>query len=179
MRCNKTTVAEDAKADKSNTQHTRRRYIHLNYTPHARQRAQTMTTTWKTYVLAIHPLLAIDLKVPRERCLEERLVLGLGQVESLVLVRLPVGRDVDDWLDVLATCNQRAADDGVIRLPKHAHRSEQVLARRFEAVEEAANLVRGHERLRELVVVLEVHTPDGEALRVVATRAMSDHCAHP
>ena len=121
-----------------------------------------------TYVLAIRPLLAVDLEIPSKRSLEERLVLGVVQVETLVLVRLPVGRNINNGLDVLATRDERTGDDRVVGLAKDTHRAEEVLPRRLQAVEEAADLVRRHERLREFVVVLEVHAPDGEALRVVA-----------
>ena len=69
---------------------------------HARQPLQMITkATGKTYVLAIYPLLAIDLEVPCKRSLKERLVLGLGQVQPLVLIGLPVGSNLDDRLDLL------------------------------------------------------------------------------
>ena len=124
----------------------------------------------ETYVLAIGPLLAVDREVPGVGSLEEGLVLGVLEVELLELVGLPVGGDVNDGLDVLAAGDQDTADDGVVGLAEDTHRAEEVLPRRLQAVEEAADLVRRHERLREFVVVLEVHAPDGEALRVVARK---------
>ena len=126
-----------------------------------------------TYVLAIHPLLTIDLEVPGKSSLEECLLLGVLEVELLVLVRLPVGGNVNDGLDILATEDEDTGDDGVVGLAKDAHGTEEVLAGRLETVEEAANLVGRHEGLGKLAVVLEVNTPDGEALLVEADKTSS------
>ena len=152
---------------RSNSSQTRLVYLNCTQTSH-QQPYHAGKSTNATHHLAIRPLLAVELEVPRQRGLEERLVVGVVQVEALVLVRLPVGRDINDGLDVLAARDERTADDRVVRLAEHTHRAEEVLARGLQAVEEAADLIRRHEGLRELIVILEVHAPEGEALRVEA-----------
>ena len=132
--------------------------------------------TSRTHVFTVHPLLAVDFQVPRKSGLEERLIVGVVDVQALVFVRLEIGGDVDDRLDVLSSCNERTRDHRVVSLAEDAHGAEQVLARRLEAVEEPANLVRGHKRLRELLVVLEVNTPHGETLSVEAAQPEVRKC---
>ena len=54
---------------------------------HARQPLQMITkATGKTYVLAIYPLLAIDLEVPRKRSLKERLIRLVRKAVSIPVV---------------------------------------------------------------------------------------------
>ena len=117
-------------------------------------------------VLAVGPLSAVDNEVPSHGGLEERLVVGVVEVNLLVLVRLPIRGDVHDGLVVEAAADDGTGDDRVVGLAQDTHRAEEVLPRGLETVEEAANLVGGHEDLGELVVVLEVDTPDREALLV-------------
>ena len=125
-----------------------------------------------TYVLAIHPLLAIDLEVPGKSGFEVSLVLGVVEVELLVRVGFPIRSNVNDGLDVLTTGDQNTRNDGVVGGTKNTDGTEEVFARSLETVEEAANEVRGHKRLRQLGRVLEVDAPDGEALLVEARDAL-------
>jgi hypothetical protein len=123
-----------------------------------------------THVLAINPLLAINLEVPGVGSLEEGLVLGVLEVKMLELVGLPVRGDVNDRLNILATGNQDTTDDRVVGLAKDTHRTEEVLAGSLKTVEEAADQVRRHEGLGQLVVVLKINTPDGKAILVEADK---------
>lgn len=59
-----------------------------------------------THVLAVGPLLSVDLEVPREGCLEVGLLFCVLQVDLLVRVRLPIGGNFYDGLDILATGNE-------------------------------------------------------------------------
>lgn len=113
----------------------------------------------QTYVLPVCPLLVSDFEVPCKRGLKERLLLRVVQVNALVSVAFPVGRDLDDRLDFRPACNKCAGDDRVVRCAKHTNRAEQILARGLETVEKATDLVRRHVRLCEFRIVLEVHTP--------------------
>lgn len=126
-----------------------------------------------THVLAIDPLLAIDLKIPSQSALEELLLLLVGEVELLIRVGLPIRGNIDNGLDVLTTGNQSTTDDGVVGLAEDTHGTEEVLARSLETVEETADLVRGHESLGELFVVLEVHAPQGVPLLVETVSRMA------
>ena len=121
-----------------------------------------------TYVLAIHPLLTIDLEVPGKSGFEVSLVLGVVEVELLVRVGFPIRSNVNDGLDVLTTGDQNTRNDGVVGGTKNTDGTEEVFARSLETVEETTDLVRGHEGLGELLIVLEVDTPVGEALLVEA-----------
>ena len=121
-----------------------------------------------TYVLAIHPLLTIDLEVPGKSGFEVSLVLGVVEVELLVRVGFPIRSNVNDGLDVLTTGDQNTRNDGVVGGTENTDGTEKVFTRSLETVEETTDLVRGHEGLGELLVVLEVDTPVGEALLVKA-----------
>ena len=121
-----------------------------------------------TYVLPIYPLLAPNFEVPRKRGFEERLLFRVFQVNTLVCVAFPIGCDLDYGFDFRPACNECASDHRIVRRAKHANRAEQILARRLEAVKEAAYLIRGHECLCQFLVVLEVHTPKRVSILVIA-----------
>lgn len=125
--------------------------------------------------LTINPLFAVDNQVPGEGSLEELLVVLAGDVELLVLVRLPVGGDVDDGNDILTTEDEGTGDDGVVGLAEDTNGTEEVLPGSLETVEETADLVAGHEGLGELLVILEVDSPDGESLVVEAKSQRATH----
>jgi len=117
-------------------------------------------------VLAINPLLAVELEVPSHGTLEELLVLGLRDVETSNLVGFHIGGHIQDRRGLLATQDNNTGDDGVVRGAKDTNRAEEVLARSLPAGHETTDLVGRHEGEGELLVVLEVDTPDGEALGV-------------
>ena len=121
-----------------------------------------------TYVLPIYPLLVPNFEVPCKRCFEERFMFCVIQVNTFVRVAFPVGCDLDYRFDFRAACNECTSDNRVVRRASHANRAEQILARRLEAVEEAAYLIRGHECLCQFLVVLEVHTPKRVSVLVIA-----------
>lgn len=99
-------------------------------------------------------------------------------------VRLTIRGDGDSWLDLLTSGDKGSRDDGVVGLAKDTDGTEEVLSGSLESVEETtdlvcsarclnrndhrklAYLVGGHEDLCQLLVVLEVHSPDGETLAV-------------
>jgi len=124
-----------------------------------------------THVLPIRPFLTINLQIPSKGTLKEGLVLGIRNIKLLVLVRLEIRGNIDHRLGILPTEDEDARDDGVVDRSEHTYRTEEVFSRGFQAVEEAADLVGRHEDLRELAIVLEVDTPDGEALFVEAVVA--------
>lgn len=125
-----------------------------------------MGTNNTTYVLAICPLLIIGFQVPRKRGFEKRLVVGVLEINLLVTVRFPIGRDIDDGLEVWPTEDEHTADDGIVVCADHTEGTKKVFARCLEAVEEPGNEVRRHEGQRQLLRILIVDAPDGEALFV-------------
>jgi hypothetical protein len=132
------------------------------------QRESAEDAEANTYVLPVHPSLAVDLEIPGHGSLEKLLLLLVLDVQRLVLVRLPVRGGLNHRLDVRPAADERAGDDRVVRLAEDTDRAKEVLAGCLETVEEATDLIGRHERLGELLVVLEVDTPDREALRVEA-----------
>jgi hypothetical protein len=66
----------------------------------------------------------------------------------------------------LATEDEGTGDNGVIGLAEDTDGTEEVLPGSLETVEETTDLVGRHEGLGELLVVLEVDSPDGESLAV-------------
>jgi len=75
------------------------------------------------------------------------------------LCNLPSQSNLDDRPDfLLPAWNQRTRDNRVLRRAENTKRAEQILVRGLKPVEKATNLIRGHERLHELLVVLEIHT---------------------
>ena len=74
--------------------------------------------------------------------------------------------DINDRLDVLTSTDEGTGDDGVVGLSTDTNGTEEVLSGSLQSVEESTDLVGGHEDLGQLVVVLEVDSPDGESLRV-------------
>ena len=76
---------------------------------------------WCTYVLAIRPGLAIDGQVPDQNTLEKLLVLLASvDIKPLVLVRLPLRRDLHDCLVVLSPENKQAGNVRVVRLSEES-----------------------------------------------------------
>lgn len=104
--------------------------------------------------------------VPGPHVVDELLVLRLAGVELGELVGLVVGGDVEGGESILATDDEGTLDDGVVGLAEDGTAAEEVLAAGLETSEETTNLVVAHEGHGELVVVLEVHAPDGELLEV-------------
>ena len=87
-----------------------------------------------TYVLAVCPLLAIDLEVPGQGTLEERLLVSVLEVDLLVVVALPIGSDLHDGLCFWAAEDEDTGDDGVVGGTEDTNRAEKVFARTFQAV---------------------------------------------
>ena len=121
-----------------------------------------------THILSVCPLLTIQLQIPCQRILEVLLVRIVREIELLVLVALPIRSTIHCKLDIVTFGDEHTTDDGVVGLAEDTHRSEQVLSRGLKAIEETADLVRRHEDERQLAVVLEVASPDGEPFLVEA-----------
>lgn len=95
---------------------------------------------------------------------------------------LTIRGDRDGWLDLLTSGDEGTRDDRVVGLTEDTDGTEEVLSGSLESVEETTDLLRqlrpgyskvdlaylvgGHEDLGQLLVVLEVDSPDGESLRV-------------
>lgn len=118
--------------------------------------------------LSIRPSLPVNLNLPRQGLLEERLVLVLAQIQWAVRVRFPIRRDVDDRFDVLSSDDEHSGDERVVGFTEDSHGTEGVFAGCFETIEETADEVGGHEDLGQFVVVLVVDPPDGEPFGVEA-----------
>lgn len=121
--------------------------------------------------MAVNPgeLLAVldDRNVPGPHVSDEvavSLVLGVELGERVALV---VGADLDSGEVVLATDHDHTTDDTVVVDTVHTSSAEHVLAGSLKTVEETTNLVGSHEGHAELLVVLEVNTPQRPLLRVV------------
>lgn len=87
-----------------------------------------------THVLAVGPLLTVDLKVPREGCLEVGLLFRVLQVDLLVRVGFPIRSDVNDGLDILASGNEDTLDQRVVVGAEDAKGTEEVLSGAFQTV---------------------------------------------
>jgi hypothetical protein len=126
-----------------------------------------------THILAISPLLAIKLQIPSQSSLKELLVLCIRQIQLLVHVALPIWGDVHDGLDFQTTEDQSARDNVVVALAENTDGGEEIFTGSFETIEEAGDLVGGHECESELLIVLEIDAPDREASRVKAEKNIS------
>lgn len=104
--------------------------------------------------------------VPGPHVVDELAVLGLGGVELGEFVGLDIGGDFEGGGGLLATDNEGTLDDGVVGLAEDGTGTEDVLAAALETSEEATDLVVAHEGHGELVVVKEVHAPDGELVEL-------------
>lgn len=93
-------------------------------------------------------------------------MLGVGGVELLEVVALPVGGDVEGGNVLLASDDESTLDDGVVVLAVDGRTSEDVLAGTLKTVVEATNQVVGHEGEGKLLVVLVFNLPDGVLLEV-------------
>jgi len=115
-------------------------------------------------LLPIRPLIRLtvhlDRLVPRPHVVDKLLVLSLARVELRELVALPIRRNFKRRVCVLTTDNESTTHDGVIGDTEDGCAAEEVLARGFQACEEAADEVRGHEGHGQLVVVLVVDAVD-------------------
>lgn len=96
--------------------------------------------------------------------------------------RLTIRGDLNDRLSLGSTEDQGARDNRVVGFTEDTDGTEEVFPGSLETVEETADLpesadvhyqrilsthlVRGHEDLCKLLVVLEVDPPDGESLLV-------------
>lgn len=116
--------------------------------------------------LAIGEGLALNLHLPKKGTLEEGLVLRLLKVELGEGVRLPIRSDVHDGLVVLTSHDHDTGDERVVGLAEYTHGTHGVLSGSLESVEETTDQVGRHEHLGELIVVLEVDSPDGPTLLV-------------
>jgi hypothetical protein len=85
--------------------------------------------------------------------------------------------DLDGGLDVLTSGDEGTGDDRVVGLAKDTDGTEEVLSGSLESIEETADLVGRHEDLGQLVVILEVDSPDGETV-VVEPECQSSSCLH-
>ena len=121
-----------------------------------------------THVLSVGPLLTAQFQIPSQGIFEELFIGIVREVELFILVTFPIGSAIHRKLDVIASRDEHAGDNGVVSLAKDTQRPEEVLPRSLKTVEEAANLVGGHEYEGQLVVVLEVTSPDGESFFVEA-----------
>jgi hypothetical protein len=86
--------------------------------------------------------------------------------------------DLDDRLDVLTSTDEGTGDDRVVGLSTDTNGTKEVLSGSLQSVEESTDLVGRHEDLGQLVVVLEVDSPDGESLRVEPGISISVHGQH-
>ena len=126
-----------------------------------------------TYVLSVNPLLTVNLEVPGKSTLEEGLVSVVREVEFGVAVRLPIRSGIDNGLVVGTTGDEDTSDDRVVALAEDTNGTEDVFTGSLETVEEATDLVGGHEGLGQLLVVLEVNSPDGISSGVVAKKTQT------
>lgn len=74
--------------------------------------------------------------------------------------RLTIRGDRDGGLDLLASGDEGTRDDRVVGLAENTDGTEQVLSGSLQTVEETTDLVGRHEDLGQLLVVLEVDSPD-------------------
>lgn len=120
--------------------------------------------------LAISPgvLLVINLDrgVPGPHVLNELAVLLLGGVELLEVVALPVRGNVESSSVVLATDQVDTTDEAVVVGTVDGLGTEDVLAGGLKTSLETTDQVVGHEGKLELIVVLEVNTPQRPFFRV-------------
>ena len=101
-----------------------------------------------------------DWLLPGPLQFDKVLILGLGVVEFGELIALIVWCNVERCKSFLTTDDESTLDDRVICDTVNGSTSEDILARSFEASEEAANQVGGHENLGELIIVFVVQLPE-------------------
>lgn len=111
-------------------------------------------------VVGVVLAIVVDRLVPGPHGLDESPVLGVGGVELLEIVRLPVRGNVEDGGVVIAADDKGTLNDGVVVLAVDGSCAEEVLARALKTVVEATNEVVRHESHGKLLVVLVLHLPD-------------------
>ena len=108
----------------------------------------------------------VDIGVPGPHVFNELAVLLLGGVELLEIVALPVRGNVESSSVILATDNVDTTDEAVVVGTIDRLGTEHVLAGGLKTGLETTDQVVGHEGKLELIVVLEVNTPQREFFSV-------------
>jgi hypothetical protein len=84
-----------------------------------------------THVLAVSPLLPVDLEIPSKSGLEIHLLLRVVEINPFVAVRLPVWCNVDYRDDIQTSCNQDALNERVVGSAEDPQGAKEVFTGSF------------------------------------------------